>query len=37
MLNKQMSKAQWRMSVNQIRVEKSALDREVMDREEAAA
>lgn len=34
MLNKQMSKAQWRMSVNQIRVEKSALDREVMDREE---
>jgi hypothetical protein len=35
MLNKQMSKAQWRMSVNQIRVEKSALDREEL-REEAA-
>jgi hypothetical protein len=40
-LNKQMSKAQWRLSANQIRLEKSALDREVMDeeqlRDEAAA
>lgn len=41
MLNKQMSKAQFRMSVNQIRMETSALNREVMDedelRQEAAA
>jgi len=33
-LNKRMSKAQFLLSVNQIRMEKSALDKEVMDLEE---
>jgi hypothetical protein len=33
-LNKRMSKAQFLLSVNQIRVEKSAIDKEVMDVEE---
>lgn len=41
MINKLMSKAQFRMSVNQIRIEQSALDPETMDidelRDEAAA
>jgi hypothetical protein len=36
MLNKQMSKAQFRISVNQIRMEKGAIDKEVMDVAEIA-
>jgi len=34
MINKQMSKAQFRMAVNQIRLESGALNNEVMDKEE---
>lgn len=34
MINKQMSKAQFRMAVNQVRIEKGALDDDVMDRDE---
>jgi hypothetical protein len=36
MLNKQMSKAQFRIAVNQIHMEKSAVDKEVMDIDEIA-